>query len=253
MLPSAIQSLPSAAFQPDGQARPAVQPRLLQALLAPRTDAEGRVRLALVRWPEARAEVGCFSFKRYQQYAALRALRLAQAWVHNTEAGELHTLMTWDGQVARGYLVDLDSSLGGSARRLGPKDPMDGWWLTRLWSLATFGVSHQPFDPHEPPVSPAVGLLSASFDPPRWRSDEPNIAFDQMTDDDARWIAGRIAAVSRAQLAAAVAAGEYARSEDAEAVVRFLERRQAAIRQRYLPATVVVLPSAEAPAAQPSP
>lgn len=240
VLPAEIYPLNPADVQMDSpryEDLPDREPATLEdveRLLAPRLNARGRVRTAALKLPDESMVVGSFSFKRYQQYAALRALRLADGWLHNVDAGELQTLMTWDGHLARGYLVDFGSSLGSSVRRAGPKEPQDGWGKAALWSLATLGWRDRPYDPDQPVISPAVGRLAARWDPERWTPETPNIAFDQMTGDDARWMARRISALSSVQLAAAVAAGQYQRPEDADALIAILRGRQAVIRRSYL-------------------
>ena len=58
--------------------------------------------------------------------------------------------------------------------------------------------------------------------------------FQQRSEDDAGWMARRLAQLTRRQLEAAVAAGQYARPEDAAYLVEALDRRRGAIVKRYL-------------------
>ena len=200
----------------------------MEALLAPQVDTEGRVRVAATKLPDESIIAGSFSLKTYQHYAALRGLRIADAWLNNIDAGELQTLMTWDGHIARGYVVSFGAALGAHVHRRGPKAPQDGWEQDGLrWR-------QRPYDVHEPIVSPAIGRLAARFDPHRWAPDQPNIAFDQMTEDEARWMAWRIATLTTEQLTAAVAAAQYSHADDVAVLVRVLQQRQAIVRDTYL-------------------
>ena len=54
-----------------------------------------------------------------------------------------------------------------------------------------------------------------------------------MTDEDARWMAGRMAQFSHAQLEAAVAAGQYSDAADAAYLLEALEQRRTDIIRCY--------------------
>lgn len=200
----------------------------VEHLLAPRANAQGRVRVAATKLPDESTVVSCFSYKRYQHYAALRALAVAYGWLDNIDAGELQTLMTWDGHIAKGYLIDFGSSLNSDVHRQGVKAPAE------------------------------------PYDPERWSPAESNVAFDQLTDAEAQWMARRIAAFSIEQLVAAVSAARVSRPEAANALLAMLQARQTAIRRRYVegesavvppapPATDVPAPSVAPPAPSPVP
>ncbi len=182
--------------------------------------------------------VGPFSFKAHRHCTELRALKLAYAWVNNTDAKDQNTLMVWTGHRAMGYLIDFGSSLGASASR-GSKGPCQGWvndvdLKDITLELLTLGLHTTGCDSKERPWSPAVGLFSPRLDPIRWKPYAPNVAFEEITKADARWIAERLALFSRAQLDAAVSAGQYARREDAQRLVDVLEARRQAILRAYL-------------------
>ena len=198
---------------------------------------EGVVRVSASRIIEGEI-LGPFSFKRHRDCAELRALKLAYAWVNNTDAKDHNTLLVWTGNQVKGFLIDFGSSLGADAAK-GPKNPCEGWVNQvdlKEWTLEllTLGLRKTGCDPREQPWSPAVGLFSSRLDPIRWKPYEPNLAFEEITKADARWMAARLARFSRAQLEAAVAAGQYRDPRDAAWIVEVLEARRQAILNAYL-------------------
>jgi len=202
---------------------------------------QGRLRVSASRLVDGEI-LGPFRFKHHRDCAECRALNVAAAWVNHTDTKDHNTLMVWTGQRAVGYLIDFGSSLGADASR-GPKRPCQGWYHDvdlRHWTaeLLTFGLHGDGCDPREPIISPAVGRFSARFDPRQWKPYAPNLAFEELTKREARWMAGRIAQVSRAQVEAAVAAGAYDDPQDAAYLVETLLARQQAIVRAYLPETL---------------
>lgn len=198
---------------------------------------EGRLRVCASRFVVGDI-LGPFSFKRYRRCAELRALRLAYAWLNNTDAKDHNTLMTWADGRPHGYLIDFGTSLGANAER-GAKTPCQGWvydvdiadWTKELLTLT---LHDSGCDRRETSFSPAVGRFAPRFDPRRWKAYTPNVAFGDLTAPEARWMARRIAAISREQIEAAVSAGHYQRPEDAGRIVEVLLARQQAIRDAYL-------------------
>ena len=183
--------------------------------------------------------LGPIRFKQYRHLAELRALKLAYAWVNDTDTKDHNSLMVWTGARAIGYLIDFGSSFGASAGH-GPKSPCQGWSYDvdlKDWTFEalTLGLYHTGCDRRERPFSPAVGLFSPRLDPRHWKPYVPNLAFDEMTRKDGAWMAQRIAMFSRAQLESAVAAGRYHRAQDAARIIEVLEARRAAILRSYLP------------------
>ena len=96
------------------------------------------------------------------------------------------------------------------------------------------GLHHPVCDAQARSLSPGVGLFSPRVDPDHWKPYAPNLAFEEMNDDDARWISRRLARLSRAQIEAAVAAGRYSRASDAAYLADMLEQRRMAIIRHYL-------------------
>ena len=197
----------------------------------------GRLRVSASRWLDGEI-LGPFSFKRYRHCPELRALKLAYAWVNNTDAKDRNTLMVWTDERAMGYLIDFGSSLGANASR-GPKAPCQGWVYDvdlgeGALELLTLGLHESGCDPQQAQaLSPAVGAFSPQVDPRRWKPYAPNPAFDAMTEADARWMASLLARFSRAQVAAAVAAGQYQNPADAQRIADVLDARREAIVRVY--------------------
>ena len=72
--------------------------------------------------------------------------------------------------------------------------------------LLTLGTHRPQCDSSQYAASPSLGFLAPQVDPQRWKPYAPNLAFEEMTEDDAEWMAGRMSRLSQAQIEAAVAA-----------------------------------------------
>jgi len=95
-------------------------------------------------------------------------------------------------------------------------------------------LHHPGCDLHEPPFDAQIGRLSANVDPVQWKPYAPNLAFEEINDDDSRWIARRLAALRRDHIEAAVSAAQYSRPEDAAYLVETLEKRRETIVRHYV-------------------
>jgi len=213
-----------------------VTPAALQQLMEPRLR-EGRVRVAASKILDGEI-LGPASFKQFRDCAEMRALKIAYAWLNNVDAKDHNSLLVWDGRRTVGYLIDFGTSLGADAGRGTAKDGCEGWTYAvdlREWSLRLVTLGwHRPVCEAQPrAVSPGVGLFSLQLDPERWKPYAPNLAFLEMDDEDARWLARRMAQLSRAHLEAAVSAGQYQRPEDAAYLGEALDQRRWAIVRRY--------------------
>jgi hypothetical protein len=220
----------------DGEMHP-FDTEQLTTLLTPRLRS-GRVRVVASRILDGEI-LGPARFKRFRDCAELRALKLAYAWLNNIDAKDHNSLLVWDGTQTIGYLIDFGTSLGADAGRGSAKDPCAGWtYMVDLkessLELMTLGMRQSGCDVRERPYDSSVGLLSPRVDPKRWKPYAPNLAFLEMNDADAEWMAQRMARLSRPQLAAAVSAGQYSRPEDAAYLVDVLEARRIAIVRHYL-------------------
>ena len=212
-------------------------PEELQAQLEGRVE-EGRVRMVASKLLDGEI-LGPARFKRFRDCADVRALKLPYAWVNNIDAKDHNSLLVWDGGRTVGYLIDFGTSLGADAGAGGPKRPCAGWLnivdlKEASVKLLTLGLYHPACDVPTPPHDPSVGLFLPTVNPDKWKPYAPNLAFQEMNEDDARWMAGRMARLTRVQVEAAVSAGQYRSAEDAAYLVETLEQRRAAIVRRYL-------------------
>jgi hypothetical protein len=164
--------------------------------------------------------IGHFHFDWFRYRRELRGLRLACAWINDTDRIGTNTLVVEHAGRATYYLIDFNSCLGSWQGR--PKEPWRGY--RHAWDLLI-----PPPHPAPPLLSPALGRLAADFAPRRWRPQAPNNAFNHMTDTDAAWIAKRIEHLGRPQLEAIVAAARLSDPRDAERLTTALMKRRSAI------------------------
>jgi len=210
----------------------------LDRLLEPYLSEQGEIRVSASRFVDRGEIKGYFSFEHYKQWGQLRALHVVYAWCNNTDAKDLQTLMTWDGQTAWGYLIDFGSSLGADAK-LGVKDKRAGWenvWDTRarFEDLLTLGLWPKPYKKKLEVFSPAVGTFNSHFKPRRWEPQYPNMAFEDIGKREAQWIAGRISLFTDDKIRAAVEAGAYSDPKDRDRIVEILGERRDKIVETYL-------------------
>ena len=209
----------------------------LHTLLAGRVHG-GTVRMAASKILDGEI-LGPARFKRFRDCAEVRALKLAYAWVNNIDAKDHNSLLVWDGKETVGYLIDFGTALGADAGLGGPKQPCAGWtYIVDLkeasLELLTLGLHRPRCDVERRPVSRSVGFFSAHVDPVHWKPYAPNLAFEEMNEGDARWIARRMTSLSHAQIAAAVSAGQYRDPSDAVYLIETLEQRRETIVRHYV-------------------
>ena len=224
------------AKSPHGQPHPFTDEEL-QTFLEPRLR-DGRVRVAASKILEGEI-LGPAPFKRFRDCAEVRALKVAYAWVNDIDTKDHNSLLVWDGKETVGYLIDFGTSLGADAGLAAPKHPCEGWryavdFKEMSLSLLTLGRHRLGCDPEEHAVDSQVGLFTSRIEPDEWKPYAPNLAFEEMNRDDARWIARRLARLSRAHIDAAVSAGQYSQPEDAAYLADTLDQRRLAIIRHYL-------------------
>jgi hypothetical protein len=164
---------------------------------------------------------GHFHFDWFRYRRELRGLRLACAWINDTDRIGSNTLVVVRDGRATYYLIDFNSCLGSWQGR--PKEPWRGH--RHAWDVLL-----PPPDSPPPIVSPALARLAGDFDPLAWRPQAPNNAFNHMTPADAAWITERIERLERAHLEAIVAEARLSNPDDAAKLVALLLQRQRAIR-----------------------
>jgi hypothetical protein len=168
------------------------------------------------------------------------------AWINNPDQEDHNTLAELfdpEAGLLRYYIIDFSSALGASSAKV--KAPQDGWvnktldidravtWPVREVGHAFFG--HKvPWDPHQPIVSRAVGRFDANLDPRRWRPFYPNLAFEDIDEEDARWAARLIRQCSDPMIETIVRLARYSNPADAAYVARTLEERRDIVVRTYL-------------------
>ncbi len=209
----------------------------LQRLISGRVR-DGTLRVAGSRILDGEI-LGPARFKQFRDCAEIRALKVAYAWLNNIDAKDHNSLLVWNGNEMVGYLIDFGTSLGADAGGGGSKDACAGWRNIvdlKETSLKLFTLGfHQPVcDGEVRTMSPSIGLFSPYVDVERWKPYAPNVAFNAINEDDARWMAHRLARVSRAQIEAAVSAGRYSHAADAAYLAEVLDQRRQRIVDEYL-------------------
>ena len=109
-------------------------------------------------------------------------------------------------------MIDFGASLGSAT--LVPKAPGDGYEYfidpgEMLKSALSFGIYRRPDERKVHVQYASVGLLDDNFKPERWKSDEPIVAFQNLTLSVGFWGAKIVASFTDEQIAAAVSAGHW--------------------------------------------
>jgi hypothetical protein len=174
----------------------------------------------------------------------LRALRLLHGWLNNTDAREINTLDMYVDEGGRQYLkhhiIDVSGSLGSydqfpKTPRLGAEYMLDAsYTLKRLFTLGLYTPAWM--SRRASPLR-GVGLfnIDASYEPSRWTSSYPVVAFQNMTPADAYWMARIILSFTPEHVRAGVEAGQFSDPAAAEYVYQTLLARRQKIIDRVLP------------------
>jgi hypothetical protein len=189
---------------------------------------------------------GSWTYSVFRDRRELRALHVFGAWLNNTDQVDHNTLAELfdeEAGLVRYYIIDFSGALGASSARV--KDPHDGyinnhldlhWGLT--WPLrllaAPFGY-RDPWDHDQPIVSPAVGRFDASLDPRLWKPYYPNLAYEDMDEEDACWAAGIVGEFSDELIEGIVTLARYTNHADRDYVTETLKRRRDIIVTTYRP------------------
>ena len=171
----------------------------------------------------------------------LRGFGVWASWVNDLDVIENNTLDSYVGERGRGHVVHYQLDVGGSFGNFSATTAL--YWMGDegyfhagriVGALVTLGLV--PFRWEDPRWQrrrralveeyPEFGGFAAEhFDPRRWHPIVPVPPFVRMTRRDRYWGAKRIAAFSRDELAAAVAAGHY-RPAAADYLTETLWRRR---------------------------
>ena len=161
----------------------------------------------------------------------LRGLRLIAAWLNHDDTRAQNTQDAWAEEngrhFVRHYMLDFGSTLGsGSIDMQYPYLTFTYTLDFREWRRNLFGLGlrvpeYRRAEWPDFPDYQAVGRIESElFDCEAWRNDYPNPAFVRMTSRDAFWAAKIIMSLTREELEAIIATGEYTRIEDAELLAR---------------------------------
>jgi len=181
--------------------------------------------------------LGQFSFDWFRGRRIFRGLKLASAWLDNTDMRDHNTLQVWrDGRMLY-YVLDLNDSLGSCSSV--PKEPWRGWryrWeiFGSLADILTLGFWPRPYRKGEPVFSTAVGRFRKKFDPRRWKTSYPNMAFNDMTEEDGRWMAAQLCKFTAPRIRAIVKGARLSRPGDEQYIIEVLEARRDRIIKEYL-------------------
>jgi hypothetical protein len=188
---------------------------------------------------------GHWTYRAFKNRREMRASMLFGGWIHNTDWVDHNTgisvVKVDDVPLPRYYVFDFGGSLGSWNIRI--KEPRDGWehyisfheiflWpVTRPLELA--GLIRKPYGADGAQYSSAVGYFDSNFRPDRYRPNYPNMAWAEMTREDALWAAGLIARYTPEQIRTAVDLARYSRTEDADYVYKTLLARRQKILDYY--------------------
>ena len=164
----------------------------------------------------------------------LRGLRVIASWFSDTDRKETNSLDMYvaeqDRRFVRHYLIDFGSSLGSGSTmpkqdREGFEHKMDGGEI--LKSVAAMGFYQAPWVNRQKIVHKSIGYLESElFDPGRWKSKNPVVAFDTMTVADAYWATKIIMSFTDEHIRAAVETAEYSNPAATDYMTRVLIERR---------------------------
>ena len=172
----------------------------------------------------------------------VRALRVFSAWLEHNDIRVGNTLDMYVGEGSRRflrhYLIDFGSTLGSDT--VFPNRPEVGH--SHIFdarqaglTLVTLGIWQPKWTTPEPVRFRSIGRYSADgFDPRRWKSNFPLVAFENMTEADARWAAEIVGSFTDGQIRAVVETGELSDPQAAEYLVEQLINRRDTIVATYL-------------------
>jgi len=199
------------------------------------TDFDGRRAVAIKFVP---GEIlGPYDFAANRDLRVLRALKVASAWINNTDVKEPNSLLTWQNGRAVPYLIDFSNCLG--SHTLGPKKPSAGWERSfdlgaGVLYVVSVGLWPVPYDRDEKCFSRAVGRFDSNFDPDKWKPNATVVPFLDITEADAAWMARKISAFTDEHIRAAVSAAKYSNKADSDYIAKVLMKRRDIIVSRYL-------------------
>jgi hypothetical protein len=179
----------------------------------------------------------------HERRRELRGMRVIASWINHADAGDKNTFDTYvtsdDGRkFIRHYLIDFGSTLGSGnfingPYRVGHEYIFDGPAMAK--SFFTLGIWRRPWEVSGKIRYDEIGYYDADlFDPPQWKPNYPNLAFERMDDGDAYWGAKIVTAFTDSLVDQLVGAGQYSRAEVAAYLGGVLKQRRDLIGRHYL-------------------
>jgi hypothetical protein len=219
---------------------------------------DGYYRVAALAWPTGlllgrTGESGVRSddpndLVAHEDRRSLRALTVVAAWLQLEGFGPAKTLDRYVGAPSEGhvlhYAVGLDDTLGaGQVVRVTDPPPGVGGGSS-LVRLLTLGLAPNPAPPPTQIAMPSIGKLDDDLDPKAYHPPMPWEPALRLLSPDGYWAAKRIAAISSAQIALAIDAGQLSDPRARRALQSALERRRARIVSYWMSRVVPLEPVA---------
>jgi hypothetical protein len=188
---------------------------------------------------------GPWTYWVFRDRRELRGAQVFAAWINNYDQVDHNTiahLYDEDAGLVRYYIVDTSSAFGSASNRV--KEPTAGYVnntidFHRLVTAPLRGLAspfgyRDPWDPDQPIVSPAVGRFDAELEPRLWKPQYPNLAYEDMDEEDAEWAAGLVGQFSDGLIDAIVSLARFSNAADAAHVASALKARRDTIVRTYL-------------------
>jgi hypothetical protein len=184
----------------------------------------------------------------HEDRRSLRALTVVASWLQLEGFGPAKTLDRYVGAPSEGhvvhYLVGLDDAVGaGQVVRVSDPPPGVGGGSS-LVRLLTLGLAPNPAPPPTQIAIPSLGKLDDDIDPSAYHPPMPWEPALRLLAPDGYWVAKRVAAISSAQIALAIDAGQLSDVRARRALQSALERRRMRVLSYWLGRVVPLEPVA---------
>jgi hypothetical protein len=174
----------------------------------------------------------------------LRGMYVLASWMNHFDSREQNTMSMWiETEDGRGYvrhnMMDFGDSFGslwawdGISRRLGHAYYLDIPYMAE--DFVTLGMIERPWDEARRNPAGIFGYFDVeSFDPELWRTGYPNPAFVRMQEDDAAWMARKIARFRDEHVRAIVEQGRFTNPAHSQELTRVMIGRRDRLLRRWL-------------------
>src|SRR6267378_2887246 len=170
----------------------------------------------------------------------LRGLRVIASWINHWDMKEEQSLDMYveehGRKFLRHYLLDFGSTLGAEYPPeyfRGREHAFDlGSVIREMFTLVFYAAAAEK---QGVVVLPRVGAFTSNdFEPEKWKTTYPVMAFENMTDEDAFWAARIILSFSEAELRRIVETAEYTDPMATEYIMRTLLERRRKVADHWL-------------------